>query len=145
MKTAIINGRIITPHRILDQASLVMEDGVIEGIVKGRKPEADCYIDAQGSYVSPGFIDIHTHGGGGHDFMDGTPEAIIKACMAHLAHGTTSICPTTLTCTDEELLTFLTATVKPGNRWKMARSFWESIWRGLISPWSKEEHRTRNI
>lgn len=48
MKTAIINGRIITPHRILDQASLVMEDGVIEGIVKGRKPEADCYIDAQG-------------------------------------------------------------------------------------------------
>ena len=106
MKTAIINGRIITPHRILDQASLVMEDGVIEGIVKGRKPEADCYIDAQGSYVSPGFIDIHTHGGGGYDFMDGTPEAIIKACMAHLAHGTTSICPTTLTCTDEELLTF---------------------------------------
>ena len=89
MKTAIINGRIITPHRILDQASLVMEDGVIEGIVKGRKPEADCYIDAQGSYVSPGFIDIHTHGGGGHDFMDGTPDAIIKACMAHLAHGTT--------------------------------------------------------
>ena len=35
MKTAIINGKIITPHRILDQASLVMEDGVIEGIVKG--------------------------------------------------------------------------------------------------------------
>ena len=39
MKTAIINGRIITPHRILDQASLVMEDGVIEGIVKGRSEE----------------------------------------------------------------------------------------------------------
>ena len=105
MKTAIINGKIITPHRILDQASLVMEDGVIAGIVRGRKPEADCCIDAEGAYVSPGFIDIHTHGGG-HDFMDGTPDAIIKACMAHLAHGTTSICPTTLTCTDEELLTF---------------------------------------
>lgn len=145
MKTAIINGKIITPHRILDQASLVMEDGVIAGIVRGRKPEADCCIDAEGAYVSPGFIDIHTHGGGGHDFMDGTPDAIIKACMAHLAHGTTSICPTTLTCTDEELLTFLTATVKPGNRWKMARSFWESIWRGPISPWSKEGHRTPNI
>ena len=101
MKTAIINGKIITPHRILDQASLVMEDGVIAGIVRGRKPEADCCIDAEGAYVSPGFIDIHTHGGGGHDFMDGTPDAIIKACMAHLAHGTTSICPTTLTCTDE--------------------------------------------
>ena len=45
MKTAIINGKIITPHRILDQASLVMEDGVIAGIVRGRKPEADCCIE----------------------------------------------------------------------------------------------------
>lgn len=94
MKTAIINGRLITPHRMMDQASLVMEDGVITGIVKERRPEADCYIDAEGAYVGPGFIDIHTHGGGGYDFMDGTPEAIIRACRAHLVHGTTSICPT---------------------------------------------------
>ena len=70
----------------MEQASLVMEDGVITGIVKERRPEADCYIDAEGAYVGPGFIDIHTHGGGGYDFMDGTPEAIIRACRAHLVH-----------------------------------------------------------
>ena len=50
MKTAIINGKIITPHRILDQASLVMEDGVIAGIVRGRKPEVH-YVDFGKWYV----------------------------------------------------------------------------------------------
>ena len=43
------------------------------------------------------------HGGGGYGFMDGTPEAIEGAAKFHLAHGTTSIVPTTLTCPDEDL------------------------------------------
>ncbi len=106
MKTAIINGNLITPHRILTHASLVLENGKIQAITREQMPEADEYLDAEGNYVSPGFIDIHTHGGGGYDFMDGTAEAIIGACKAHLAHGTTAICPTTLTCTDEELFAF---------------------------------------
>ena len=106
MKTAIVNGRYITPHRIVEGGALLIEDGVISGLVKESRPQADTYIDAKGAFVSPGFIDIHTHGGGGHDFMDGTPEAIIQACRAHLEHGTTSICPTTLTCTDQELAVF---------------------------------------
>lgn len=106
MKAAIINGRYITPHRIVEGGALLIEDGIITGLMKENRPQADLYIDAEGSYVSPGFIDIHTHGGGGHDFMDGTPEAIIQACRTHLEHGTTSICPTTLTCTDQELAVF---------------------------------------
>lgn len=106
MKTAIINGKVITPHRILENTHILMENGKITAMVKGEVPEADSYIDAEGNYVSPGFIDMHVHGGGGYDFMDGTVEAIVKACKAHLSHGTTSICPTTLTCTDEELLNF---------------------------------------
>lgn len=106
MKTAIINGTLITPNRMIKDAVLLIEDGRILDIVQGRVPEADLYIEADGGYVSPGFIDMHTHGGGGHDFMDGTVEAITAACKTHLAHGTTSICPTTLTCTDEELFHF---------------------------------------
>lgn len=64
----------------------------------------DEVIDAEGFYVSPGFVDIHVHGGGGHDFMDGTVEAYLGAARAHAVHGTTSMVPTTLTCSDEELL-----------------------------------------
>ncbi|MCI8958201.1 MAG: N-acetylglucosamine-6-phosphate deacetylase [Lachnospiraceae bacterium] len=106
MRTAVVNGKLITPHRILEGASLVIEDGKITGIVREARPGADRYLDAEGNYVSPGFIDLHTHGGGGHDFMDGTPEAIMEGCRAHLVHGTTGICPTTLTCPDQELFTF---------------------------------------
>ena len=106
MKTAIVGGRLITPERIIDDGILCLEDGKISGIVRGEVPEGAKVIHAGGNYVSPGFIDLHTHGGGGHDFMDGTAEAVEGACRAHLVHGTTSLCPTTLTSTDEELFTF---------------------------------------
>lgn len=106
MITAIINGKIVFRDRIEDGTPLVLEDGRIIG-VGGKLPErTDRVYDAGGMYVSPGFIDLHTHGGGGYDFMDGTAEAVEGACKLHLRHGTTSIVPTTLTCPDKELLHF---------------------------------------
>lgn len=60
-------------------------------------------IDAAGRYVSPGFIDIHVHGGGGHDFMDGTVEAFLGVAETHARYGTTAMLPTTLTSTREAL------------------------------------------
>ena len=56
-----------------------------------------------GTELTAGFIDLHVHGGGGADFMDGTPEAFKTAARAHMQHGTTSIVPTTLTASLEEL------------------------------------------
>jgi N-acetylglucosamine-6-phosphate deacetylase len=53
-------------------------------------------IDAGGDYLVPGFIDLHCHGGGGDDFMDGDPDGIVRAARSHLLHGTTSMLPTTL-------------------------------------------------
>lgn len=103
-KTKIINGRIITPYRLINKGTIAFADGKI--IYAGEKDIDlnDCtVIDARGNYVSPGFVDIHTHGGGGHDFMDGTSEAFLGAAQMHARHGTTSIYPTTLTCTNEEL------------------------------------------
>ena len=49
--------------------------------------------DMTGYYVSAGFIDIHTHGGGGNKF-EGSADEIVDGCNFHLMHGTTSICPT---------------------------------------------------
>lgn len=105
MKTVFTNGRIILADRILDGCSVIVEDGVISDVTKGNTA-ADKVVDLGGRYLAPGFIDMHTHGAGGHDFMDGTEEAIKGACMTHLSHGTTSIVPTTLTCLNSELFNF---------------------------------------
>lgn len=97
MKTLIKNGRIITPNETIN-GYVLLEDGVITEIANGEyAAEADEVIDAEGNYVSPGFIDLHTHGAGGADFMDGTVEAFLDAAKMHAAHGATLVYPTTLT------------------------------------------------
>jgi N-acetylglucosamine-6-phosphate deacetylase len=116
------NGKVIFPDRIEENLAIVCKNGKIidivstEAVVFGNE---DMVIDAQNKYVSSGFIDIHTHGGGGHDFMDGTVEAYLGAAEMHAKHGTTALLPTTLTSTFEELLkTFATykEAVKQNNK-----------------------------
>ena len=101
-KTAIIGGKVLTPGGISPKV-LIYEDGVILGFADEAPSDAEEVIDAAGCFVSPGFIDIHTHGAGGADFMDGTVEAYLTAARMHAIHGTTLLYPTTLTCSDEVL------------------------------------------
>lgn len=63
----------------------------------------DNIIDADNNFLSAGFIDIHTHGAGGADLMDGTLDAYLTVARTHAKFGTTAFLPTTLTCPDEEL------------------------------------------
>lgn len=101
-------GKIITATGISD-GEVLTKDGVICEVSLGGKVsgEAEQVINLEGKYLSPGFIDIHTHGAGGADFMDRTAGSMEQACKMHLKHGTTSIVPTTLTSTKEDLLDFL--------------------------------------
>ena len=101
----IINGRLVTPFRIVENGTLLIEDGRIADICHGNIdfPGAKL-VDAQNNFVSPGFIDMHTHGGGGHDFMDGTIDAFLEAAKIHALHGTTAMVPTTLTAETDDLL-----------------------------------------
>lgn len=105
MGTIIKNARIIAPDGKIILGNLKCEEGKIVSISQEEllPSEKDTIIDGKGSYLSPGFIDLHTHGAGGYDFMDGTVEAFLKIAEMHAKHGTTSLLPTTLTSTNEEL------------------------------------------
>lgn len=93
MTTRIINAKLITPERILENCNLYFTDGVITRITP-EESAADVIIDAKGHYVCPGFIDIHVHGGDGFEFIDATREAVLSAANIHGRHGTTTIFPT---------------------------------------------------
>jgi N-acetylglucosamine-6-phosphate deacetylase len=104
-KLKIYNGQVITPSGIIRGGSVLVEEGVITGISAGDiyAPGATA-IDAHGNYISPGFIDIHVHGGGGHDFMDNSVEAFLGIANTHARFGTTCMLPTTLTSSKADLL-----------------------------------------
>ncbi|MET4543590.1 N-acetylglucosamine-6-phosphate deacetylase [Pedobacter africanus] len=97
-KLKIFNGNIITPYRIIKNGTLVVCDGTISDVIEGdiEVPGA-VQIDAKGKYIAPGFIDMHIHGGGGFDFMDGDVSSFLKIAETHVKYGTTAMCPTTLT------------------------------------------------
>ncbi|GAB3915677.1 N-acetylglucosamine-6-phosphate deacetylase [Larkinella terrae] len=101
----ITNGRIVTPYRIIPRGTVLITDGTITEISERDIDATDAVeIDAGGRYIAPGFIDIHVHGGGGHDFMDGSEAAFLAIAETHARYGTTAMLPTTLTSTKEHLL-----------------------------------------
>ncbi|AYO31105.1 N-acetylglucosamine-6-phosphate deacetylase [Biomaibacter acetigenes] len=126
MKLLIKKGNILTPFREITGGGLLIKGGVISEVLETEQDmckaesnlmaaqEDSKIIDAGGNYIAPGFIDIHTHGAGGHDFMDGTVEAILEAARAHMRHGTTSLVPTTLTSSLEDLFKTLDNFKKAG-------------------------------
>lgn len=106
----IFNGQVMLPGRIIPNGSVLVENGSIVAVSEGNIDGGDAMaIDVKGQYISPGFIDIHIHGGGGHDFMDGTTEAFIKIAELHARHGTTAMLPTTLTSEKADLMLTLEA------------------------------------
>ena len=101
----IVNAKIITPFEIIENGSILIRNGKIAAFNNNIIYDDDLsIIDAAGKYVAPGFIDIHVHGGAGHDFMDNSLEAFLEIARLHARHGTTSMTPTTLSCEKDDLM-----------------------------------------
>lgn len=109
---------VLMRHRLFHNGILVLPDRLVPGgelltagdrIVRvGDGPLADLppdteRVDLANSYLAPGFVDLHVHGGAGADFMDATADAFRTVCRCHARHGTTSLTPTT-TVAPAELL-----------------------------------------
>ena len=119
----IYNGKILTPYRIIS-GTVVVVDGKIKEVAEGNIDVPGAVeIDAKGNYIAPGFIDIHVHGGGGHDFMDGSEEAFLKIAETHAKYGTTGLMPTTLTSELDELYNTLDLYKKADKKNKMGAQF----------------------
>ena len=102
-----INGTVILEDRLLPQTEVHVDQGRIRAAGSCAAVPDALVIDLQGDYLAPGFIDLHVHGGAGHDFMDGTPHAFRAICQAHARHGTTALLPTTTVARHDQHLAFL--------------------------------------
>ena len=90
---AIKNATLVMRDHLIPDAVILLENGVIRDFGPMRKlsvPEGCEVIDAEGLYVGPGLVDIHTHAGGGHWFYDEP----VPAARFNLEHGTTSLLAT---------------------------------------------------
>ena len=103
--TVLTNATLVLPDRLVAGGTVEIADGRITSVGAGRaRPDA---TDLGGTYLAPGFVDLHVHGGDGADFMDGTVEAFRTVCRCHARHGTTSLTPTSTVASMPQYLRFL--------------------------------------
>ena len=104
-------GRLDFPDTVRCGAMLVAKGRIAEILPADSTLPPDVkVVDAGRGYISPGFVDLHVHGGGGGDFMDGTPDAFRAALLTNARHGTTRLAATTTVATHEQILATLEQT-----------------------------------
>ena len=85
--------RAFTPTAEILDAGILIRDDMIEAIGprEGMSlPTGAQEIQAAQQTAIPGFLDVHIHGAGGHDVMEGTDEAMAAVARTIARHGTTS-------------------------------------------------------
>jgi N-acetylglucosamine-6-phosphate deacetylase len=107
MATTLLHVRkAFTPTNEIEGAGILMRDGVIDAIgfrADMTLPAGAQEVQTSGRFAAPGFVDVHIHGAGGRDVMEGTAEALSTVCKMLATHGTTSYVATTITAKTEEI------------------------------------------
>jgi N-acetylglucosamine-6-phosphate deacetylase len=100
-------GDVVLQDRIQQRGSVIIEEGRIAAIeATPVSPARATRIDVSNCFVVPGFIDVHVHGAGGHDTLDGG-DAVARIAALLPRFGVTAFCPTTVACGPEDLQAFL--------------------------------------
>ena len=111
------NGRVILGNTIADGVSVYTKGDRIIAITKDER-SYDVLHDAGGKFISPGFIDMHVHGGFGCLFQQGVDEAL-KMAENHAKFGTTTLLGTASAMTTQGYVTmfenFVSLTMVNGN------------------------------
>jgi N-acetylglucosamine-6-phosphate deacetylase len=107
MATTLLHVRkAFTPTNEIEGAGILMRDGVIDAIgfrADMTLPAGAQEVRTSGRFAAPGFVDVHIHGAGGRDVMEGNAEALSAVCKVLARHGTTSYVATTITAKTEEI------------------------------------------
>jgi len=111
---AIVNGKIIHNKKILSGYTILFDEKIV-ALERLEPPEQCEIIDAKGSYVSAGFVDMHIHGSGGADVMDATPEALERISATLAEKGTSSFVATTMTMHQDAIISALDNIVSNGS------------------------------
>ena len=112
---------IYTPTEIIKNGSLLIEGEKIARIgriVESEIPQQAEVFSFKNHLAVPGFIDIHLHGGEGIDFMDSSPESIAQALKIHLKNGTTSLLPTIMTASHQQMLKAIKTLIQVKKKFK---------------------------
>lgn len=117
MNTVVFRGTVVLPDAVLERGAVVCENRQISAVGEDVSTPAGAEV-VEGVYVAPGFVEIHTHGGGGADVMDGTAEAVLTVCRSHARHGTTTIFPTTSTASPERIRRMIDACLEARGGWQ---------------------------
>ncbi len=103
------NGIVLSPFEVLRETDVIIKDGIIVSLGNAdiRYEDDAKIVDASGCYVCPGLVDMHTHGGGGGDFMDATEDSFSRALKFHVSNGTTSLVASSVTAPIDQILDML--------------------------------------
>ena len=100
--TLIHSAQLVTSGIVQEDAWVRFDGDTVAELGSGRWPSGYEEIDAEGGILTPGFIDLHAHGGGGASY-DGDADGIAHALSVHHAHGTTRAVLSLVTSTQENL------------------------------------------